>query len=103
MLALPLAQRQLAAAANRILAPSRVEFGSIALSWNRATRINGLVLRDAQGDELLVSPRAVFNWSLSQILFAQPTDAAPADRTAAIWTSSGSPTARSTSTRRSSR
>ena len=33
------------------------------------------MLRDAQGDELLVSPHAVFNWSLSQILFAQPTDA----------------------------
>ena len=27
------------------------------------------------GSELVVSPRAVFNWSLSQILFAQPTDA----------------------------
>jgi translocation and assembly module TamB len=74
-LALPLAQRQLKAAANRILAPSRVEFGSIALSWNRSTTIEGLVLHDAQGDELLVSPRAVLNWSLSQILFAQPIDA----------------------------
>ena len=75
VLALPFAQRQLAAAANRILAPGRVEFSSIALSWNHSTSISGLVLRDAQGDELLVSPRAVFNWSLSQILFAQPTNA----------------------------
>ena len=75
VLALPFAQRQLKAAANRILAPSRVEFASIALSWNHSTTINGLVLHDAQGDKLLVSPRAVFNWSLSQILFAQPVDA----------------------------
>jgi translocation and assembly module TamB len=75
VLALPFAQRQLAAAANRILAPSRVEFGSIALSWNHSTTIKGLALHDTQGDELLVSPRAVLNWSLSQILFAQPSDA----------------------------
>ncbi len=75
VLALPFAQQQLKAAANRILAPSRVEFGSIALSWNHSTTIKGLVLHDAQGDELLVSPRAVLNWSLSQILFAQPIDA----------------------------
>jgi translocation and assembly module TamB len=75
VLALPLAQRQLAAAANRILAPGRVEFRSIALSWNHSTSISGLVLRDAQGDEILVSPRAVFNWSLSQVLFNQPTNA----------------------------
>jgi translocation and assembly module TamB len=75
VLALPFAQRQLKDAANRILAPSRVEFGSIALSWNHSTSIGGLVLHDAQGDQLVVSPHAVFNWSLSQILFAQPTDA----------------------------
>ena len=75
LLALPFAQRQLAAAANRILAPSRVRFSSLSLSWMRSTTINGLVLQGAQGERLLVSPRAVFNWSLSQILFSQPTDA----------------------------
>jgi translocation and assembly module TamB len=75
VLALPFAQRQLAAAANRILAPSRVRFSSIALSWNHSTAIKGVVLHDAQGDELLVSPRAVFSFSLSQILFAQPAEA----------------------------
>ncbi len=75
ILALPFAQRQLKAAANRILAPGRVEFGSIALSWNHSTLIKGLVLRDAQGDGVVVSPRAVFDWSLSQVLFAQPVDA----------------------------
>ena len=75
VLALPFAQRQLAVAANRILAPGRVEFSSIALSWNHSTSISGLVLRDAQGDKLLVSPHAVFNWSLSQVLFSQPTNA----------------------------
>jgi translocation and assembly module TamB len=75
VLASKFAQRQLKAAANRILAPSRVEFDSIALSWNRSTSIKGLVLHDAQGDQLIVSPHAVFNWSLSQILFARPTRA----------------------------
>ena len=75
VLALPFAQRHLRNAANRILAPSRLEFASIALSWNRSTSISGLVLHDARGDQLVVSPHAVFNWSLSQILFAQPTDA----------------------------
>jgi translocation and assembly module TamB len=74
VLALPFAQRQLAAVANRILAPGRVEFRSITLSWNHSTAISGFVLRDAQGDAILVSPRAVFNWSLSQILFGQPTN-----------------------------
>ena len=39
VLALPFAQRQLKLAANRILAPSRVEFASIALSWNHSTSI----------------------------------------------------------------
>src|ERR1017187_4472405 len=71
VLSLPLAQRQLAAAANRILAPSRMQFRSITLSWTHSTQITGVVLLDAQGDRLLVAPRAVFNWSLSQILFAQ--------------------------------
>src|SRR5262245_51445727 len=74
LLAFPFAQRQLASVANRILAPGRVEFRSIALSWNHSTAISGFVLRDAQGDAILVSPHAVFNWSLSQILFGQPTD-----------------------------
>ena len=75
LLALPVAQRQLQAAANRILAPGRLQFGSIALSWNRSTRIERFVLYDAQGEVVLASPRAMFNWSLSQILLAQPKDA----------------------------
>src|SRR5262249_16941776 len=42
--------------------------------WSHSTAISDFVLRDAQGDAILVSPRAVFNWSLSQILFGQPTN-----------------------------
>jgi translocation and assembly module TamB len=72
VLSLPLAQRQLAAAANRILAPSRVQFRGISLSWTHSTVVSGVVLLDPQGDRILVAPRAVFNWSLSQILFARP-------------------------------
>ena len=74
ILRLPIAQRRLAAAANAILAPSSVEFGSIRLSWFKPTLIESIVLRDAQGDRVLSAPRAIFEWSLWQILVARPSD-----------------------------
>ncbi len=73
ILRLPIAQRRLAAAANAILAPSSVEFGSIRLSWFKPTLIENIVLRDAQGDRVLSAPRAIFEWSLWQILVARPS------------------------------
>jgi len=69
----PIAQRRLAAAANAIMAPSSVEFGSIRLSWFQPTLIENVVLRDAQGDPVLAAPRAVFEWNLWQILVARPS------------------------------
>ena len=65
--------RRLAAAANAILAPSSVEYGSIRLSWFQPTLIENVVLRDAQGDPVLTAPRAVFQWNLWQILVARPS------------------------------
>jgi len=75
ILRLPIAQRRLAAAANTILAPSSVQFDSIRLAWFQPTQIANVVLRDAQGDPVLAAPRAVFQWSLWQILLAQPSGA----------------------------
>jgi translocation and assembly module TamB len=71
----PIVQQRLAAAANRILAPGRVEFRSLRLSWYRPTEITGLVLRDAQGDPVVSGPRAIFEWNLWQILTARPRSA----------------------------
>jgi translocation and assembly module TamB len=62
----------LAKQANAILSPGSVEFGAIHVSWFRPTEISRFVLRDAQGESVLASPHAVFEWSLSQMLFSRP-------------------------------
>jgi translocation and assembly module TamB len=72
LLGLPPAQRLMAARANAILAPGSIEFGAIRLSWFRPTEISRFVLRDAQGESVLASPHAIFEWSLGQILFRRP-------------------------------
>ena len=72
LLGLSVAQRRLAALANRTLAPSSVEFGALRLSWLRPTEISNVVLHDAQGDRLLGAPRATFGWNLWQILVTRP-------------------------------
>ena len=69
----PIAQRRLAAAASASWRTSSVEFGSIQVSWFRPTRIERVVLRDAQGDPVLTAPRAVFAWNLWQLLVARPS------------------------------
>ncbi len=72
LLKMPAAQRRLAAEANKILAPSSVEFSEIGLSWFRPTEISSAVLHDAQGDRLVAASRATFHWSLWQILVTRP-------------------------------
>ncbi len=72
LLAMPAAQRQLAAAANKILAPGSVEFSEVRLSWLRPTEIFGGVLHDAQGDRVVAAARAKLSWSLWQILITRP-------------------------------
>src|SRR5262249_36167749 len=69
------ARRLLAARADAILAPGSVEFAAIHVDWFRPTEIVDVVLRDGQGDRLVVAPRAVFDWNLWQILFARPRSA----------------------------
>ena len=72
ILSLPAAQRRMALEANKILAPSSVGFGVIRLSWFRPTEISHVVLKDAQGDTLVASPRATFGWSLWQLIVTRP-------------------------------
>ena len=67
LFSLPAAQHRMALEANKILAPSSVEFGAIRLSWFRPTEISNVVLKDAQGDTLVASPRATFGWNLWEI------------------------------------
>ena len=65
-------QRMLVAGASRVLAPSSVRFDHLRVSWTRPTEIDGLVLRDAQGDDIVVSPRAHLSWNLREILLNRP-------------------------------
>jgi hypothetical protein len=58
--------------ANRLLAPGGVRFDHLRVSWSRPTEIEGLVLRDPQGDEVVVAPRARWSWSLWEILVTRP-------------------------------
>ncbi len=69
------AQRQMAVAANRILAPGSVEFSAVRLSWFQPTEIANFVLHDAQGDRVIAAPRAMFSWSLWQTLVTRPKSA----------------------------
>jgi translocation and assembly module TamB len=68
----PWVQRRLADAASRVLAPSAVRFDHLSVSWAHPTEIEGLVLRDAQGDDIVNSPRAHLSWSLRKILLSRP-------------------------------
>ncbi len=71
----PAMQRLLASLASRVVAPGAVRFGHLSVFWNRPTEIDGLVLRDAQGDDIVASPQARFSWSLRQILLSRPASA----------------------------
>ena len=65
-------QRQLAVQANRLMAPGSVRFDRLRVSWSRPTEIDGLVLRDAQGDDIVAAPKAHFAWNLWEILVTRP-------------------------------
>jgi hypothetical protein len=69
------ARRILTTRAGQILAPGSLEAAAVRLSWTDPTRIDGVVLRDAQGDRVLAANRAVFRWNLWQILFHRPETA----------------------------
>ena len=78
LLALPVglgtatARAWIVARANRLLAPGKLELGSLRFSWIGSTTITGLVLRDAQGEAVLAAPKATWDRNLFQILFARP-------------------------------
>jgi len=71
----PAIQRLLANLATRVMAPGAVRFAHLSVFWNRPTEIDGLVLRDARGDDIVVSPQAHFSWTLRQILLSRPASA----------------------------
>ncbi len=75
LLKMPAAQRRLAAEANKILAPSSVEFREVRLSWFGPTEILSAVLHDAREGRLVAAPRATFSWGLWQILVTRPKTA----------------------------
>jgi hypothetical protein len=62
------ARHWIVARANRVLAPGSLELGALRLSWFGPTRVEGLVLRDAQGDRVVAAPRASLNRTFGQIL-----------------------------------
>ena len=71
----PWVQRQLLVQANRLLAPGGVRFDHLRVSWSRPTEIEGLVLRDPQGDDIVTAPRAHFSMNLWEILLTRPAAA----------------------------
>jgi translocation and assembly module TamB len=73
-LATPSGQRWLAEGANRGLAPGggRIAWTSLRFSWFGPMRLTGLVLRDAEGDEVVAAPRATVDRNLFQLLFDRP-------------------------------
>jgi hypothetical protein len=75
LLSRTVARRILVARAGQILAPSSLEAAAVHLSWSDPTRIDGVVLRDEQGDSVVAANQAVFRWNLWQILFHRPETA----------------------------
>ncbi|MGC8642454.1 MAG: hypothetical protein ACP5XB_21545 [Isosphaeraceae bacterium] len=68
----PIVQRRLAAAASRVLAPAEVRFDHLRVFWSRPIEIANLVLRDAQGDDIVSSPTAHLSWNLRETLLSRP-------------------------------
>lgn len=66
------ARRWLLTRANRALAPAGIDFATIQFSWFGPTRLTNLVLRDAQSDQVIASPNAIWDRNLRQILFERP-------------------------------
>jgi translocation and assembly module TamB len=61
-------EQWLTARASRVLAPGAVHFEHLQASWTQPTEISHLTLRDAQGRDIVVAPRAQLSWSLGHIL-----------------------------------
>ena len=72
LLGTPPARRWLLSRADRALAPGGLAFDSIRVSWFGPTRMTGFVLRDREGDRVVVASRATWDRNLWQILFDRP-------------------------------
>ncbi|WP_165234984.1 hypothetical protein [Aquisphaera insulae] len=72
IVATPWAQRRLAAAGTRFLAPGAVRFDRLRVSWFGRTEIDNVALIDAQGDEIVAAPKALVDWTLKEFVFTQP-------------------------------
>jgi hypothetical protein len=68
-------RRLLKSRADAVMAPGSVEFASIRLAWFQPTEVFDVVLRDRRGTRVLAAPRARYQLSLWQILFARPKSA----------------------------
>src|SRR5437763_181661 len=58
----------LLAAANRYLAPARLDVASLRLSWLGAPEVSGVALRDAHGKRVVTVARATVDRSLLEVL-----------------------------------
>src|SRR5690242_15164918 len=65
----PAGKRWLLARADRALAPGRLQFDTIQLSWFGPTEFTGFALVDREGDSVAKAPRAHWDRSLWQVLF----------------------------------
>ncbi len=63
------ARRLVMARINRVLAPGRVEFATLGLSWSGPTRLGGFVLLDPGGARVASGPSAVLDRRFGQLLF----------------------------------
>ncbi len=72
LLATPTGQRWLTHRANLALAPGRIAWKSLRVSWFGPTRLTDLTLIDAQGDTVLAATNARLDRTLGQLLFDRP-------------------------------
>src|SRR5687767_10034353 len=68
----PAVRRLAVAKANALLAPSKVEVGSVHLSWFGSTRMTRVKLLDPKGHCVVDAPRASLDRSVWQLLFKRP-------------------------------
>ena len=65
------ARSRIAARINRRVAPGRLAFEGLRLSWFGPTRLSGVTLFDPKGETVATVPSAVFDQSLGQILLGR--------------------------------
>ncbi len=70
LLTLGPARSRVASGLNQALAPGRLQFEELHLSWFGPTRLSSVTLLDPKGEAVAEAPSAVYDQSLFQILFA---------------------------------